>query len=61
MLLKLLVPHFADNNVLTAFAVNIQNLMHLLEYESRLAVKWFKDNKMIVNPRKFQAISRQKK
>ena len=28
--------------------------MHLLESESILAIKWFKDNKMIVNPGKFQ-------
>ena len=47
----------ADDNTLTAFANNIQNLIHLLDSESRLAVvEWFKDNKMIVNPGKFQAI-----
>ena len=28
--------------------------MHLSESESILAIKWFKDNKMIVNPGKFQ-------
>ena len=54
--------NFADDNTLTAFANNIQNLIHLLESESRLAVvKWFKDNKMIVNPGKFQVIILSKK
>ena len=28
--------------------------MCLLESERILAIKWFKNNKMIVNPRKFQ-------
>ena len=28
--------------------------MHLLESKSILAIKWFKDNKMIVNPGTFQ-------
>ena len=47
---------FADNNTLTVFASNIQNLIHLLESKSSVAIKWFKDNKMIVNPGKFQNI-----
>ena len=38
------------------------NSIHLLESESRLAsVKWFKDNKMIVNPGKLRAIILSKK
>ena len=48
--------NFVDDNTLTAFANNIQNLIHLLESECSVAIKWFKDNKMIVNPGKFQAI-----
>ena len=52
---------FADDNTLTAFANNIQNLIHLLEPESNVAIKWFKDNKMIVNPGKFEAIILDKK
>ena len=47
--------NFADDNTLSAFANNIKNLIHLLESESSVAIKWFKDNKMIVNPGKFQA------
>ena len=53
--------NFADDNTLTAFANSIQNLIHLLVSESSVAIKWFKDNKMIVNPGKFQAIILDKK
>ena len=42
--------NFVDDNALTAFANNIHNLIHLLESESNVAIKWFKNNKMIVNP-----------
>ena len=47
--------------LLPAFANNIQNLIHLLESESSVAIKRFKYNKMIVNPGKFQAIILDKK
>ena len=53
--------NFADDNTLTAFANSIQNLIHLLESESSVAMKWFKENKMIVDPGKFQAIILNKK
>ena len=53
--------NFADDNTLTAFANNIQNLIHLLESESSVAIKWFKHNKMIVHPGKFQTIILDKK
>ena len=53
--------NFADDNTLTAFANSIQNLIHLLKSESSVAIKWFKENKMIVNPGKFQAIILDKK
>ena len=53
MLLKLLIP--------TTFANNIQNLIHLLEFASSVTIKWVKDNKMIVNPGKFQDIILDKK
>ena len=36
-------------------------MIHLLESECSVAIKWFKDNKMIVNPGKFQAIILDKK
>ena len=50
------VHNFADDNTLSAFAYSIQELIKILESESEIAIKWFKDNKMIVNPDKFQAI-----
>ena len=31
-------------------------LLRLLEKESEVAIKWFSDNNVIVNPKKFQAI-----
>ena len=45
--------NFADDNTLSAFANNIKNLIHLLESECSVAIK---DNKVIGNPGKFQAI-----
>ena len=34
----------------------MKNLISILELESEIAVNWFKDNHMIVNPGKIQAI-----
>ena len=48
-------------DTLTAFANNIENLIYLLESERSLVIKWFKDNKMIVNPGKFEHIISHKK
>ena len=53
--------NFADDNTLSAFTNNIKNLIHLLESECSMSIKWFKYNKMIVNPEKFQAIILNKK
>lgn len=44
-----------------AFANNIQNLIDLLEYKINDGIKWFKDDRMIVNPGKLQAIILDKK
>ena len=35
---------------------DLNELIRLLEKESNVAIKWFSDNNMIVNPKKFQAI-----
>ena len=51
------VHNLADENGLTAFAINIQNLIHLWECESSVAVKRFKGK----YPEKFQAILLDKK
>ena len=53
--------NFADDNTLTTFAQNAQNLISVLESESNIAVDWFKTNKMIVNPEKVQPIIIDKK
>ena len=50
------VHHFADNNTLSSFARTVKNLVTILESESSCAINWFRDNSMIVNPDKFQAI-----
>ena len=55
-LLKLQIPA-----IITIFANNIYNLRYLLEHESSVGIKWFKDNKMIVNRGKFQGIILEKK
>ena len=41
---------------ITAAERTIENLISTLEIESQGAIEWFKSNKMIVNPDKFQAI-----
>ena len=48
--------NFADDNAISTTADNIDHLLLTLKHESELAVKWFMDNQMIVNPDKFQAM-----
>ena len=48
--------NFADNNTISTASKNMSNLIQTLEKESETAVEWFNQNKMIVNPDKFQAI-----
>ena len=48
--------NFADDNTISTTADNIDHLLLTLKIESELAVKWFTDNQMIVNPDEFQAI-----
>ena len=48
--------NFVDDNTLTAFANNIQNLIRLLDSESSVAIIRLKDHKIMVNPGKFEAI-----
>ena len=55
-ILVALAHNFADDNTLSSFAKTMENLISILESESDLAINWFKDNHMIVNPGKFQAI-----
>ena len=46
--------NFADDNTISATADNFDHLLLTLKHESELAVKWFTDNQMLVNPDKFQ-------
>ena len=48
--------YFADNNTITAFEKDITLLKETLQNEAEIAIQWFKDNFMIVNPGKFQAM-----
>ena len=52
---KSLVYNFADDNTITAFEKDI-TLLKALQNEVEIAIQWFKDNFMIVNPGKFQAM-----
>ena len=56
LLCNVSVHNFADDNTLTSFARTVKNLVSILESESNCAINWFRDNSMIVNPDKFQAI-----
>ena len=47
---------FAGGNTIYAAKSDLNELLRLLEKESEVAIKWFSDNNMIVNPKKFQAI-----
>ena len=44
------VHNFADDNTLSSFAKTTENLIGTLESGSEIAINWFKDNHMVVNP-----------
>ena len=48
--------NFADDNTLSAFANSVTELINILEKESEIAINWFKENGMSVNPEKFHGI-----
>ena len=48
--------NFADDNTITAFEKDIKSLKETLQNEAEITIHWFKDNFMIVNPVKFQAM-----
>ena len=52
---KSLAYNFADNNTIIAFEKDI-TLLKALQNEVEIAIQWFKDNFMIVNHGKFQAM-----
>ena len=49
--------NFVDNNTITTFSNNVDELITDLQKESKDAVDWFCSNEMIVNPDKFQSIT----
>ena len=48
--------NFADDTTLAYFSTTIQELIASLESECEVALNWFNENKMIVNPGKFRGI-----
>ena len=48
--------NFADDNTISSLANSIPELIKILERESEKAIKWFDENDMIVNAKKFQGI-----
>ena len=53
---KASVHNFADDNTLASFASTLKELLPILESECEAAINWLHNNKMIVNPDKFQVI-----
>ena len=50
------LANFADDNTIYAGNEDLPLLLKILENESNLAIKWFNENNMIINPEKFQAM-----
>ena len=50
------IYNFADDNSLSAIAKTIAEFKNILLSELEVVIYWLKNNKMIVNPEKFQAI-----
>ena len=48
--------NFPDYNTLSAIVKTVRELKNTLQSESEVVINWFKNNEMIVNPEKFQAI-----
>ena len=53
---KAKLANFADDNTIYANSAEMETLLDILEKECETAIKWFKQNQMIVNPDKFQVI-----
>ena len=57
---KVSVDNFADDNTLRSFAKTLRGLVTILQSECETAINWLHNNKMIVNPDKFQVILQDK-
>ena len=53
---KAKIANFADYNTDYTNSAEMETVLDILEKEIETAIKWFKQNKMIVNPDKFQAM-----
>ena len=51
-----MAPNFEDDITLSSFGKTIENLLSILESENEIAINWFKDNYMIVNPGTIQLV-----
>ena len=51
------LQNFADGNTISVAGKSNKEPINILDKESRLAVGWFEENNMLVNPDKFQAIA----
>ena len=47
---------FSDDHSISGKSNSLEDLKRKLRNESKVAVKWLKDNQMIANPSKFQVI-----
>ena len=56
MLKKTDLHNFADDNTITAVCDQLADLIKILEAEGELSMGWFRENEMVVNSDKFQAI-----
>ena len=56
MLKKTDLHNFADDNTITTVCDLLADLIKILETEGELSVGWFRENEMVVNSDKFQAI-----
>ena len=54
------IYNFADDNAISVASKKRETLLETLKNESESAVNWFRNNKMIVNPDKFQLMLLQK-
>ena len=56
MLKKTDLHNFGDDNTITVVCDQLADLIKILEAEGELSVGWFRENEMVVNSEKFQAI-----
>ena len=55
-ILKASVHNFADVNTLCSFAKTLRGVVTILQSEYETAINWLHNNKIILNPDKFQII-----